>query len=299
MAEGKTQIAMVRPTEDKSVGAQTLRILEKKYRAYPEAEIIPYARNTSFVELAENVVPDRDGPYANPLYLFTSRHSTTIGVRTLARKTKEFLEKKREEQDMDILSVSAGMDEDRLMVVALVRVYGKKPKFAELSGYLGEKKESGRGKGSGPRLLIPPGSYRKVTEEEREEHGEALRKQAYEKLARCGRVGARLDDGGIPRRQHIHERIDRQKEGVIPRAQNQDVATGSGQAITLCRKLRQRGFDRARLRPFFEVLYLTADFIKRHTHFAHIPLKIALTEVLFEGGEDFPLTGANTRLQGF
>ena len=178
MAEEKPKIAMVKPTEDKNLGAQTLRILEKKYRAYPESEIIPYARNTSFVEIAENVVPDRDAPYAHPLYLFTSRHSTTIGVRTLARKTKEFLEKKREEQDMDILSVSAGMDEDRLMVVALVRVYGKKPKFAELSGYLGEKKESGRGKGSGPRLLIPPGSYRKVTEEEREEHGEALRKQA-------------------------------------------------------------------------------------------------------------------------
>ena len=93
MAEEKPRIAMVRPTKDKSAGAQTLRILEKKYRIYPEAEIIPYARNTSFVEIAENVVPDRDGPYAHPLYLFTSRHSTTIGVRTLARKTKEFLEK--------------------------------------------------------------------------------------------------------------------------------------------------------------------------------------------------------------
>ena len=60
MAEEKPRIAMVRPTKDKSAGAQTLRILEKKYRIYPEAEIIPYARNTSFVEIAENVVPDRD-----------------------------------------------------------------------------------------------------------------------------------------------------------------------------------------------------------------------------------------------
>ena len=93
MAEEKPRIAMVRPTEDRSIGAQSLRILEAKYRAYPEAEIIPYARNTSFVEIAEHVVPDKDGPYANPLYLFTSRHSTTIGVRTLSRKTKEFLEK--------------------------------------------------------------------------------------------------------------------------------------------------------------------------------------------------------------
>ena len=55
MAEEKPRIAMVRPTKDKSAGAQTLRILEKKYRIYPEAEIIPYARNTSFVEIAENV----------------------------------------------------------------------------------------------------------------------------------------------------------------------------------------------------------------------------------------------------
>ena len=177
MAEEKPRIAMVRPTKDKSAGAQTLRILEKKYRIYPEAEIIPYARNTSFVEIAENVVPDRDGPYAHPLYLFTSRHSTTIGVRTLARKTKEFLEKKREEQSLDILSVSAGIDEERLMVVALVRVYGEKPRFAELSGYLGEKKENGEGKRNGPRLLIPPGSYRVISEEERTEHERALRRQ--------------------------------------------------------------------------------------------------------------------------
>ena len=178
MAEEKPRIAMVRPTGDRSIGAQTLRILETRYRIYPEAEIIPYARNTSFVEIAEHVVPDRDGPYANPLYLFTSRHSTTIGVRTLSRKTKEFLEKERTKSGMDILSISAGMDEDRLMVVALVRVYGKKPKFAELSGFLGEKKEDDGEKEKGPRLLIPPGAYRKITEEERKKHREAVRRQA-------------------------------------------------------------------------------------------------------------------------
>ena len=99
-------------------------------------------------------MPDKDGPYANPLYLFTSRHSTTIGVRTLSRKTKEFLEKERAKSGIDILSVSAGIDEDRLMVVALVRVYGKKPKFADLSGFLGEKREDDNGKEKGPRLLI-------------------------------------------------------------------------------------------------------------------------------------------------
>ena len=177
MAEEKPRIAMVRPTEDRSIGAQSLRILEAKYRAYPEAEIIPYARNTSFVEIAEHVVPDKDGPYANPLYLFTSRHSTTIGVRTLSRKTKEFLEKERAKSGIDILSVSAGIDEDRLMVVALVRVYGKKPKFADLSGFLGEKREDDNGKEKGPRLLIPPGAYRKITEEERKKHREAVRRQ--------------------------------------------------------------------------------------------------------------------------
>ena len=181
MAEEKPRIAMVRPTEDRSIGAQSLRILEAKYRAYPEAEIIPYARNTSFVEIAEHVVPDKDGPYANPLYLFTSRHSTTIGVRTLSRKTKEFLEKERTKSGIDILSVSAGMDEDRLMVVALVRVYGKKPKFADLSGFLGEKREDDNGKEKGPRLLIPPGAYRKITEEERKKHREAVRRQTRQR----------------------------------------------------------------------------------------------------------------------
>ena len=48
MAEEKPRIAMVRPTGDRSIGAQTLRILETRYRIYPEAEIIPYARNMQF-----------------------------------------------------------------------------------------------------------------------------------------------------------------------------------------------------------------------------------------------------------
>lgn len=182
MAEDKVRISMVKPTKDTVKAKAALQKMEVKYRRFPEAEVIPYAKNTSFVEIAENVVPDKDGTYAHPLYLFASRHATTIGVAALSRKTREFLEEKKENYPMDILSVSAGMDTDRLMVVALVRVYEEKPRFSELRVYLGEPSANTSEEERGPRLIIPPGAYRKISEKEREDHREALESQ-QQKLA--------------------------------------------------------------------------------------------------------------------
>lgn len=176
MGEDKPRILLIKPTDDPEKGARMLQNLEK-HRIFPEAEVIPYAKNTSFKELAENVIPDKDGAYSNPIYLFQSRHATKFGVAALARKTMEFLEEQKITHPMDILSVSAGIEGDRLMTMALVRVYGKKLRFADLSEYLGEKKKENSELRKGPRLLIPPGSYRHITEEERERHRKELVEQ--------------------------------------------------------------------------------------------------------------------------
>lgn len=78
--ESKLEVYIVKATDDIQYARRGINKLERNFRKYPDAEIIPYARGSSFKEIAENVVPDRDGAYTHPLYLFASRHMTTIGV---------------------------------------------------------------------------------------------------------------------------------------------------------------------------------------------------------------------------
>lgn len=160
----------------KITAEQGLVKAEVKYRKHQEFEIMPYARNTSFVELATTVMQDKEGPWVNPLYIFESRHVTTIGVKELGRRTKDFLEEHSKKQPLDILSVAAGLSGDKLSVVALIRAYGEKPVFTDLYEYLGETtfdiEEEHENK-----LVVPANAYHKLTEEELTEHEKVVEKQ--------------------------------------------------------------------------------------------------------------------------
>ena len=165
------------PTENVQKNRATVRAIEKKYRIFPAAEIIPFARNTPFVELVENVIPDRGGFYKNPIFYYESRHTTTIGVAELSRKTKEFLEIKSRMNPMDILSVSSGMTDDRLSVRVLVRIYGEKIRFEELYDYLGEKRSHRGDSEKKSRLLVPVGAKKLLTREDIERHKKEIAEQ--------------------------------------------------------------------------------------------------------------------------
>lgn len=160
---------------------RTLNIAERKYRLYPEREIVAYAKNTSFEELANNVIPDREGPWKNEIYVFESKHVTTIGATELCRKTLRFLEEKAKEYDMDILSVSGGIYKDKLQVVGVVRCYGEKPNFIELYEYLGEKIPNGSNENdfddSDSKLIIPEEAINNITPELKRMHKLALEEQ--------------------------------------------------------------------------------------------------------------------------
>ena len=157
---------------------KALILAEKKYRKHPQNEIIPFAKNTTWVEVAETVLPDKEGPWTNPIFLFESRHTTTIGVGALGKQTKEFLEIKSKTYPMDILSVSAGMSGDRLSVVGVVRIYGEKPRFGELYEFIGDTKEEfDDEEEQKSKLIIPEGSYIERTDEERINHRKLLKEQ--------------------------------------------------------------------------------------------------------------------------
>ena len=170
----------VMDTEKTNVGiirnADAADKAEAKYRLFPDSEIIPYARKTHYRELATSIIRDKDGPWAHPLYVFESRHITTIGVQLLMKKTKEFLESQQAEHPMDILSVSAGMTGSRLSVTGLVRVYREKPHFGDLYAYLGEFPDAGRPDTSANHLL-PPKTVHTFTPEEQEAHRHAWDRQ--------------------------------------------------------------------------------------------------------------------------
>ena len=166
----------------KITGATGLKKGEVKYRKFPEAEIIPFARETSLVEVATQIKPDRDGPWKHPLFMFTSRHRTTIGNSTLCRKTNAYLEIQKEKYDMDILSVSSGMVDNTLEVMFLVRIYGKIPDFRGLYEYLGEIDRPTSVFTEKDKLVIPDGARKTYTDEQVREHEKCLSAQtaAYE-----------------------------------------------------------------------------------------------------------------------
>lgn len=124
----------------RSYGA--LDAAEKKYRKFKNCEVVPFAKNTSFAELAKTVFPDKTGagPSVNSFYIVESFHLTTIGVENLAKKTYDWLCEKGSEDQFDVLSVSAGLYEDRLSTVYLIRAYDDKqiPDVLELFDYLEE-----------------------------------------------------------------------------------------------------------------------------------------------------------------
>lgn len=154
-----------------------LRIAEQKYRKYKDDEIIPFARNTSFTELAGNVIEDRDGPWAHPLFLIKSLHVTTIGIDALCRKTKEFLDSRQKENPMDILSISAGLAGEQLAVICLIRPYKDKPKFGDLYDFIGEQPLKQQMEKVKSKLVVPKEKYRAITPAEYREHARELAAQ--------------------------------------------------------------------------------------------------------------------------
>ena len=155
---------------------------EELYRINRENEVVSVARATSFNEIASKVIPDRDGPWAHNLYLFRSIHQTTVGNTALCRGTLRFLEEKKKDYDMDILSVSSGVRDNALEAVFLLRPYGQIPDLRQLYDYLGETETKVREYDASKRLVIPDEARRVYTDEERRRHADVVNAQndAYE-----------------------------------------------------------------------------------------------------------------------
>lgn len=158
-----------------------LRFVEKNYRKYVDTEQVVLAQKTALSEVVNNVLPDKDGPWVNPLYLSISRHITTIGVADLTRSANRFLEEQKEEHPMDIISVTAGVEGNQISLYILIRPYPDKKtgklsriRISDFYEYIGEELNSSsnsRNKNKS-KLLIPEGAFYEYTKKDYESHNE-------------------------------------------------------------------------------------------------------------------------------
>lgn len=160
--------------------------IEPLYEAFRENELIPYTKNTPLSEVVSVVIKDRMGtvvgnaPFLTNIFVVQTYHPSTIGTKQLAQETMEYLRNKKHEYDMDIISVSAGIEKERLCSLFIVRIYtpekkNKKYDFTDIFDYIHyetDKKEENVEK-----LIIPETAYIRYSEEYKQNHSSILAKQ--------------------------------------------------------------------------------------------------------------------------
>lgn len=156
-----------------------LRKLEKEHRVenINTYEAMPWAVDNDFVNIANTVICDKRGKWKCPIILFISNHNTTIGAKNLSRKAVEFFEKEKRTVQMDVLSVSAGMEDNRLVLKSLIRVYKGIPNMEKFFNSLGEDivNKKVQTEGTKGQLIIPDEIKNfKYTKEDVEEHEKKL-----------------------------------------------------------------------------------------------------------------------------
>ena len=121
--------------------------VEAIYENFRASEMLPYTKNTPLHEVVSVVIPDRKGPvegneqFKTNIFLVQTFHPSTIGTKQLAQETLEYLNNKRNEYDMDIISVTAGIMDEQLCSMFIVRIYtpekkGKKHDFSDIFDYI-------------------------------------------------------------------------------------------------------------------------------------------------------------------
>ena len=151
-----------------------LNKLKPFYDLYAGTEIIPYAKGTALTELCNRVMPDKEGPWANPLFWIKSTHKSSLGRLELCRTINRYLETEVGSiYPIDILSIISGLEDGMISVYFLVRVYhltgGTKPYFDGLYDYIGEQYVQEERK-----------NFRAILSEEQEEYEET--EERIEKL---------------------------------------------------------------------------------------------------------------------
>lgn len=169
----------------KIMNSEQLNQAEHDYRYEKDSrESMPWAKDTKFIELAENVLPDKNGPWNTPLFYSMSIHRSVHGMSKLARKAIDYIKTiaTKSREPIDIMSVSTRMQANgRILLNVLVRPYSNEFDFTGFFDEIGdpmiETVDSGPVIHTG-KLIIPDEIKNfKYTEEQIEKHDEEFDKQ--------------------------------------------------------------------------------------------------------------------------
>ena len=115
-----------------------LEKVEKEFRVEGSTEIFPWAINTPFIKIAEDIIVDRMGNWTTPIFAVICRCDTSNGAYNLCRKAEKFTNETFG-NDVDILSISSYMEKKYLCLVVILRSYiGNVKRFIDFYNELGE-----------------------------------------------------------------------------------------------------------------------------------------------------------------
>ena len=100
--------------------------------------------------------------------------------------------------------------------------------------------------------------------------------------AGSGGIGAGLDDGGVACGNGIRQRLQGQKQRIVPGADDQGVSIGHGLPAAPGRKLGQGSAHSFGLGKGAEVAHQIADLRQQQPYLAHIALVAALAQIRFQ-----------------
>lgn len=160
--------------------------IEKIHSRFKESELLPITRNTPISEVISTVLPDRKGgvtgtePFKTNMFLVQTYYPSTIGTKLLTQAVNDYLKNKSNEYDMDVISITAGIVEDKLCAMFIVRIYTPEKKdhpynFEDIFDYINYKDK--RTAINKEKLIIPEDAYIKYDEEYKANYAENIRKQ--------------------------------------------------------------------------------------------------------------------------
>lgn len=118
----------------RALGKEEIVRLEKNHRVSKFYEELPQAIGASFDELALKSGHEND-KWARPFFYMVTTHRTSLGAKTVCKNAVEwFTEQKEFGAHIDILSVSAGMENSLLTLKVLYRLYDD-PKTLDLTDF--------------------------------------------------------------------------------------------------------------------------------------------------------------------
>ncbi len=112
--------------------------VEKRYREKKDNDFMPWANGTPFKEVVTNILKDKDGPWVNPLYFTMSTHRASIGMQNICFSANEYLAQCKNMFDIDVISISALVKENKVILYCLVRPYKPDFSFVGFFDYIGD-----------------------------------------------------------------------------------------------------------------------------------------------------------------